>query len=113
MSEDSNSSTPQDYQKQAKTAWKLGGSLMVFALITTALNVLTPSWSTHAHILWALVFAVFQIFIQVAYMMHLKNEHGIIFKFLVFTVFFVLTLFILTHLADSDPLHFKAFSTSK
>jgi len=113
MSEDPNSSTPQDYQKQARNAWVLGGSLMVFALITTLFCSLTPGWGTHAHIVFALVIATIQIFIQVAYMMHLKNEHGIIFKFLVFTVFFVLTLFILTHLADSDPLHFKAFSTSK
>jgi hypothetical protein len=38
--------------------------------------------------------------------MHLKSERGLIYKFLVFTVVFVLGLFVLTFLAWSDPLHY-------
>jgi heme/copper-type cytochrome/quinol oxidase subunit 4 len=112
MSEDPNSSSPQDYQRQTKSAVFFGVCLMVFALITTVVCGYT-SWSTRAHIVFALVVATCQIFLQVAYMMHLKNERGIIFKFLVFTVFFVIALFVLTGLANSNPLHDPTFSTSK
>jgi hypothetical protein len=94
---------PKDYAKQVKQAWYLGISIMVFAGITTAICRLPGS--THFHIVFALCVAAVQIFIQVGYMMHLKNERGIIFKFLVFTAFFVIALFVLTHLHESDPLH--------
>jgi 4-amino-4-deoxy-L-arabinose transferase-like glycosyltransferase len=94
-----------DYAKQAKQAWVLGGSIMVFAGITTLICSLPGS--THSHIVWALFIASAQVFIQVFYMMHLRNERGIIFKFLVFTLFFVMALFVLTHLHESDPLHYK------
>jgi len=101
MSDDP-SSTNQDYQKQASQVWFYGITLGVFAGITTWVS------RTHAHIGLALLFASIQIFLQVFFMMHLKNERGIIFKFLVFTIFFVMALFVLTHLHESDPLHSKA-----
>ncbi|QIF00846.1 cytochrome C oxidase subunit IV family protein [Roseimicrobium sp. ORNL1] len=37
--------------------------------------------------------------------MHLKNERGLIYKFLFFTVIFAIGLFVLTYLAWADPLH--------
>jgi caa(3)-type oxidase subunit IV len=36
--------------------------------------------------------------------MHLKSERGLIYKFLFFTVVFVIGLFVLTYLGWSDPL---------
>lgn len=111
MAEDTQSpDQKQDYAKQARSATYLGLSIMVFAAITTA--ICYAPGNTHTHIVVALAIAVIQIFIQVYYMMHLKNEHGFIFKFLVFTVFFVMALFVLSHLAESDPLHFKFFSST-
>jgi caa(3)-type oxidase subunit IV len=36
--------------------------------------------------------------------MHLKSERGLIYKFLLFTIVFVIGLFALTYLGWSDPL---------
>ncbi len=102
MSEDQSPANQDYYQKQTSQVWFYGITLMVFAAITTWVS------HTHAHIGWGLCFAAIQVFLQVFFMMHLKNERGIIFKFLVFTIFFVIALFVLTHLHESDPLHSKA-----
>ena len=111
MAEDTPPQETKDYAKQATQAWYFGGSLMVFAGITTA--ICWSPGSTHTHIVAALCIAAVQIFFQVFYMMHLKSERGIIFKFLVFTCFFVMALFVLTHLHESDPLHDHTFSSAK
>lgn len=104
MSEEIASTDPKDYSKQVRQVWKIGFTLMAGALLTTAICYTRP------HIGWALLIAAVQVFLQTFIMMHLKSERGFIFKFLVFTVFFVIALFVLTHLGESDPLHSKMIS---
>jgi len=103
MAEDQTSTvSPDYYRKQANKVWLHGSLLVLGAFITLGVGY------KHAHIGWGLAISACQIFVQTYFMMHLKNERGIIFKFLVFTVFFVIALFVLTHLHESDPLHSKA-----
>jgi heme/copper-type cytochrome/quinol oxidase subunit 4 len=107
MAEESTNVEPKDYSKQVRQAWVFGGMLAMGAAITTAISY------THAHIGIALLIAAVQVSLQTFVMMHLKNERGIIFKFLVFTVFFVIALFVLTRLHESDPLHSKLIPVTR
>ncbi len=109
MSEETTTPSAADFSKQSRQIWLGGLGLMIgSALSCSIFNLLS---STTSHIVLGLLIAATQGAFQLFVFMHLKNERGIVYKFLVFTVFFTFALFFLTHLAQSSPLHFDAFSS--
>jgi len=97
--------SPEYLKKQSKLIWIVGG----FLLICTGITWLVAFWdfgSRSANITIGLLIAAFKASLVALIFMHLKSERGLIYKFLVFTVVFVLGLFVLTFLAWSDPLHY-------
>jgi caa(3)-type oxidase subunit IV len=100
--------SPEYLQKQSKLIWIIGGIL----ILCTGITVWAADWDLGSHsrnITFGLLIAAFKSSLVALIFMHLKSERGLIYKFLIFTVVFVIGLFYLTYLAWSDPLWFKNF----
>jgi heme/copper-type cytochrome/quinol oxidase subunit 4 len=95
-----------DFSKQSRQIWLGGFGLMAGSAISFAIYNLFAS--TTSHIVLGLMIAALQVSFQLFVFMHLKNERGLVYKFLVFTAFFTFALFFLTNLAHSNPLLSKA-----
>jgi caa(3)-type oxidase subunit IV len=81
----------------------IGITLLVFTFITVALAYV--DFGSHArNFVIAMIVATFKVCLVGAVFMHLKGEKPTIWRFLYFTLFFVLGLFLLTLLAHSDPI---------
>ena len=81
----------------------VGGSLFFLTLVTVWLSY----WDFGSHtrnIAVGMALATFKVSLVGAIFMHLKGEKPLIWKFLYFTAFFVLGLFLLTALAWIDPI---------
>ncbi len=112
MSEESKAPTmtEKEFAKQSKRIWQIGVVLMIAAAVSTSLATLT-NLSTKAIIIGTLIVSAIQVTLQLFVFMHLKDERGFIYKFLLFTVYFVAAMFILTWLHHADPLVSKAISS--
>jgi cytochrome c oxidase subunit 4 len=64
--------------------------------------------SRHNNFIIAMIVATFKVTLVGAYFMHLKEERITIWRFLIFTAFFVLGLFFLTFLHEQDPINGRA-----
>ena len=95
--------TPEQFRKLSGQIWRVGLCLIAFAFMVTGIGI--TDWTTSWHMYVLLPLIAIQAFFQIWLFMHLKSEKTIIFKFLVFTMFFFGALFFLTHLAESNPLH--------
>lgn len=95
--------SPEYLQKQSKLIWKIGGLLIVFTVLTVWLQYVDFG-SHERNITIGLLIAAFKASLVALIFMHLKGERGLIYKFLLFTVVFVIGLFFLTYLHYSDPL---------
>jgi caa(3)-type oxidase subunit IV len=81
----------------------VGGALLFLTLITVWLSYV--DFGSHTkNIAVGMGVATFKVSLVGAIFMHLKGEKPLIWKFLYFTAFFVLGLFLLTALAWYDPI---------
>ena len=87
--------------------WKVGGILLLFTLITVGLSYVDFDKMFRGHgwnMKIGMVVATFNVSLVAAIFMHLKEEKATIWRFLYFTAFFVMGLFLLFWLAYSDPI---------
>ena len=89
--------TPEEIQKHLKLYWKVGIILLVCTVLTVVVAWITPSITV------GLLIATFKAGLVAAIFMHLNAEKLMIYKVMVFTVFFFIGLMFLTLLAMYDP----------
>jgi caa(3)-type oxidase subunit IV len=90
-----------------KLYWIIGGVLAVFTMITVGLSYLDFDhwWGMHGvNMVVGMIVASFKVSLVGAIFMHLKGEKPTIWRFLYFTLFFFLGLFLLTFFAYADPI---------
>lgn len=89
--------TPEEIQKHLKLYWKVGNTLLVCTVLTVVVAWITPSITV------GLLIATFKAGLVAAIFMHLSAEKTMIYKIMLFTVFFFIGLMFLTLLAMYDP----------
>lgn len=106
MAHDHDHNSPEYLAKQSKLIWLIGGVLGLATIITVAVTYV--DFGSHsANIAVGILIAVIKASLVALIFMHLKGERGLIYKFLVFTVIFVIALFFLTWMGFADPLWSK------
>jgi caa(3)-type oxidase subunit IV len=91
-----------DVGKHVRKYLMVGALLMIFTIITVALSYF--DFGSHkANIAVGMLVATFKAALVAAIFMHLSAEKQLIYRVLLFTVFFVLGLFWLTYLHWYDP----------
>lgn len=101
-----------DLQKHIKKYTIIGVILGVFTIIT----VLLSYWELPTHslnIIVGMIVAAFKAALVGLIFMHLNHERSLIYKVLLFTLVFVLGLFIITYLTHECPLQFPGFEGVK
>ncbi len=104
MSADNHEDLQQHVQKYKKIGWLLA----IFTVITVALSF----WELPTHglnIIVGMIVAAFKASLVGLIFMHLNHERSLIYKVLVFTLVFVIGLFVLTYYSHEHPLVFKDF----
>ena len=92
-----------DVSKHVRKYLMVGALLMVFTIITVALSYF--DFGSHkANIAVGMLVATFKAALVAMIFMHLSAEKQLIYRVLIFTVFFVLGLFWLTYLHWYDPI---------
>src|SRR3954466_1382338 len=95
--------SPEYFKKQSNLIWKVGGLLIFFTCLTVWLQYV--DFGSHdRNIVIGLLLATIKAALVALIFMHLKGERGLIYKFLAFTVVFVIGLFALTYLHWASPL---------
>ncbi len=102
--------SPEYLKKQSKIIWIVGGILFVATGITVGVMDLDLG-SRSMNIAFGMLIATIKASLVMLIFMHLKNERGLIYKFLSFTIVFVIGLFVLSYLGFIDPLHSNLIST--
>jgi cytochrome c oxidase subunit IV len=92
-----------DVAKHIRAYLMVGGTLLLFTAITVALSYVNFG-TQKANVAVAMVVATFKAGLVAAIFMHLSSEKRMIYRILIFTVFFVFGLFFLTYLAWYDPI---------
>ena len=87
------------------------GAFLIFATILTVALSYHDFGSRKANIVIAMIVATVKVGFVAAIFMHLKGEKWTIWKFLLFTMFFVSGLFLLTLLHTSDPIFGTSHNT--
>jgi caa(3)-type oxidase subunit IV len=98
----------EDLQQHVKKYVKIGIILGVFTIITVALSY----WELPTHglnIVVGMIVAAFKAALVGLIFMHLNHERSLIYKVLLFTLVFVIGLFVLTYFSHENPLVFKSF----
>ena len=90
--------TPEEIQKHIKLYWKVGWALLVCTVLTVVVARITPS------ITIGLAIACFKAGLVAMIFMHLNAEKPVIYKILLYTVFFFIGMMFLFILALYDPL---------
>lgn len=98
--------SPEYFKKQKVLVWKIGGWLIALTVLTVALQYVDFG-SHNRNVVIGLLLAAFKASLVGLIFMHLKNERGLIYKFLAFTVIFVIGLFALSYLHYVSPLYTK------
>ena len=89
--------TPEEIQEHLKLYWKVGIGLLICTVLTVVVAWITPS------IMVGLAIATFKAGLVAMIFMHLNNEKSMIYKILLYTVFFAIGLLFLTLRALYDP----------
>jgi len=89
--------TPEEIQKHLRAYWMVGGALLICTVLTVVVAWITPS------ITIGLGIATFKAGLVALIFMHLNNEKPLIYKIMLYTVFFAIGLMFLTLLALFDP----------
>ena len=87
--------------------WGIGGVLILFTAITVFLSYVNFDKLLGGHnwnMIIGMIVATFKVSLVCAIFMHLKGEKPTIWRFLYFTAFFFLGLFLLTAFAIGDPI---------
>ena len=92
-----------DVAKHIRAYMLVGLTLIVFTGITVALSYVNFG-TQKANVAVAMLVATFKAGLVAAIFMHLSSEKRMIYRILIFTVFFVFGLFFLTYLAWYDPI---------
>jgi caa(3)-type oxidase subunit IV len=92
-----------DVAKHIRAYLMVGLTLIVFTGITVALSYVNFG-TQKANVAVAMLVATFKAGLVAAIFMHLSSEKRMIYRILIFTVFFVFGLFFLTYLAWYDPI---------
>ncbi|MEZ5300030.1 MAG: cytochrome C oxidase subunit IV family protein [Verrucomicrobiales bacterium] len=100
--------SPEAIKKHIKTYLLVGATLFVFTAITVWIAYIDLGTLTR-NITVGLLIASFKASLVALIFMHLNHEKGLIYKFLVFTTIFFLSLMVLTLLALSDPMFSESF----
>ena len=102
--------SPEAIKKASRLIWIIGGVLVVGTFITVGvMNV--DMGSRAGNLALGMFIAIIKALCVMLVFMHLKSERGLIYKFLMFTVIFVIGLFVLTYLGWADPLVSKLIPT--
>lgn len=105
--------SPDEIKSHIKLYWVIGGALFLCTLLTVALNKI-PFFDTGApgvspgDIVIGLAVAVFKSSLVALIFMHLNHERGLIYKVLLFTLAFSVSLMGLTLFAHADPIKPRA-----
>ena len=91
-----------DVSKHVKKYLAVGGLLLFFTGITVFLSYVDFG-SVKANIAVGMLVATFKAALVAVIFMHLSAEKQLIYRILIFTVFFALALFFLTYLHWYDP----------
>ena len=92
----------EDVSKHVKKYLAVGGLLLLFTLITVFLSYV--DFGSHkANMAVGMLVATFKAGLVAVIFMHLNHERKLIYRVLIFTVFFVFALFWLTYLHWYDP----------
>ncbi|HEY3900192.1 MAG TPA: cytochrome C oxidase subunit IV family protein [Chthoniobacter sp.] len=97
----------EDIARHVKGYFMVGGALLVCTGLTVALSYVDFDKYIGGHnwnFIVAMILAAFKAGLVAAIFMHLKQEKMTIWKFLLFTAFFCLGLFLLTLLHWVDPI---------
>jgi caa(3)-type oxidase subunit IV len=95
--------SPEAIRKASRLIWIIGGVLVVGTVITVAVMHVDMG-SRAANIALGMFIATIKALCVMLVFMHLKNERGLIYRVLLFTIIFVIGLFALTYLHWADPL---------
>jgi caa(3)-type oxidase subunit IV len=102
-------SSTEDIQKHVKTYLMVGATLFVFTIVTVLVRTVpffdfgVPGVDA-PDIAFGLVIATFKSSLVMLIFMHLNHERGLIYKVLLFTVAFAISLMGLTLFAQSNPI---------
>lgn len=100
--------SPEEIYKSIKKIKVIGLMLAVFTFLTVGLSYV--ELPTHSlNIIVGMILATIKAALVALIFMHLNHEKVLIYKFLAFTITFVLALFILFYASSTDPLVFKGF----
>ena len=102
-------SSPEEIQKHVRFYWMIGITLFGCSTITLALGIWAPfdfgaPGVSGSDIVVGLLVAAIKSSLVMLIFMHLSNERGLIYKTLVFTLAFAISLMGLTLFAQSDPI---------
>tara|TARA_R110002096_G_scaffold238581_10_gene430189 strand:+ start:10177 stop:10599 length:423 start_codon:yes stop_codon:yes gene_type:complete len=102
-------SSPEEIRKHINTYWKVGAALCVFTCITLALGIWHPfdfgfPGVDTIDIVVGLLVATIKTSLVMLIFMHLNHERGLIYKTLLFTVAFAISLMGLSLFAKADPI---------
>jgi len=95
--------SPEAIKKASRLIWIIGLVLVAGTVITVGVMGVDMG-SRAGNIALGMIIATIKALCVMLVFMHLKSERGLIYKFLVFTVVFVIGLFFLTYLHWVDPL---------
>ena len=90
--------SPEEIRKHLRAYWIVGIILLVCTALTVGVAMITPS------ITIGLAIATFKAGLVALIFMHLNSEKPLIYKILLFTVFFFIGMMFLCILALYDPL---------
>lgn len=101
--------SPEEIQKSVRTYMKVFAALVVLTVLTWSVAIfidLGEPGLAKEDIALGLLIATVKASLVALIFMHLNHERPLIYKILVFTTIFVISLVALIYLADSDPLVF-------
>jgi len=101
-------SSPEEIKKHQRLYLLIGAILFVMTVVTVLMSFVHLG-SHSLNIVVGMIIAAFKSSLVILIFMHLSNERGIIYRFLLFTVIFVLGLMFLTLFAYWDPIVDRTF----
>ena len=92
-----------DVSKHVRKYLMVGGLLLAFTVLTVFLSYMDFG-NSKANMAVGMLVATFKAGLVAAIFMHLSAERQLVYRILIFTIFFVAALFWLTYLAWYDPI---------
>jgi caa(3)-type oxidase subunit IV len=99
---------PHHHEMHLGLYWGIGGVLVFFTVFTVFLSYVNfDEWfgGHSSNMVIGMIVATFKVSLVMAIFMHLKGEKSTVWRFLYFTFFFLLGLFLLTGFAIFNPIY--------